>query len=322
MHLKNLIRPANKPGTLHSETFLMNPHPLPDLTAATAAKPPTDVAAPGQETPLRYRPAVIILALYWIFFFVVREVELITFIRFMIGMASAALVVLAYLIWWLSNRTVAWQDRLGALAVGFAGGVIAGLVADKSIGVFGMLFFIPPTVLTTSTLCLVAARRMPVARQRALWVTVVILTWGVFTLLRMDGITGMQRPEYHWRWTPTAEELFLAAHPGTGRSPLGAPDSTASDATPLMLQPGDWPAFRGPDRDGVVRGESIATDWNASPPRKIWRQRVGPGWSSMIIVDGKLFTQEQRGEFETVVCLDAAILGSCRRRRTARHSHV
>jgi outer membrane protein assembly factor BamB len=37
----------------------------------------------------------------------------------------------------------------------------------------------------------------------------------------------------------------------------------------------------------------------------VWRRPVGPGWSSVIVVDGRLFTQEQRGEKEAVVCLSA-----------------
>jgi outer membrane protein assembly factor BamB len=72
------------------------------------------------------------------------------------------------------------------------------------------------------------------------------------------------------------------------------------------LQPGDWPEFRGPNRDGVVAGLTITTDWDTKPPKLLWRQRIGPAWSSMIIVDGFLVTQEQRGDREAVVCYDAA----------------
>jgi outer membrane protein assembly factor BamB len=74
----------------------------------------------------------------------------------------------------------------------------------------------------------------------------------------------------------------------------------------LSVQPGDWPAFRGPNRDSVVRGAKIATDWQTAPPKLLWRQRVGPGWSSFAVVGDRLFTQEQRGPSEAVVCLEAA----------------
>jgi outer membrane protein assembly factor BamB len=37
----------------------------------------------------------------------------------------------------------------------------------------------------------------------------------------------------------------------------------------------------------------------------MWRRPVGPGWSSFAVGDGRLYTQEQRGNFEVVACYDA-----------------
>ena len=73
----------------------------------------------------------------------------------------------------------------------------------------------------------------------------------------------------------------------------------------ISLSSGDWVEFRGRNRDGVIHSIKIATDWNTIPPRQLWRQRVGPAWSSVIVVGGRLYTQEQRGEQEAVVCYDA-----------------
>jgi outer membrane protein assembly factor BamB len=127
-----------------------------------------------------------------------------------------------------------------------------------------------------------------------------VVAWGVFLFVRHDGLNSDLRAELHWRWSPTAEDLFLEERAAQHNS------RPAPAARTLVARPGDWTEFRGPDRDGVVRGASIATDWAKAPPRLVWRHRVGPAWSSVIVVDGRLFTQEQHGEKEAVVCYDAA----------------
>lgn len=109
-------------------------------------------------------------------------------------------------------------------------------------------------------------------------------------------------PAYAWRWTPTAEEQFLASTAPREKS------STSPLKTAIKeweQRPGDWSSFRGGEREGIAAGIELG-DWKRSPPELVWRTRIGPGWSSMIVVDGFLVTQEQRGESEAVACYDAA----------------
>ncbi len=82
--------------------------------------------------------------------------------------------------------------------------------------------------------------------------------------------------------------------------------SARRKAPPVVkLQPGDWPGFRGPERDGRLTGVRIAADWNQTPPEGLWRHRVGPGWGSFAVVGDNVYTQEQRDKDESVVCYDA-----------------
>ncbi|MCE9534504.1 MAG: PQQ-like beta-propeller repeat protein, partial [Planctomycetes bacterium] len=75
---------------------------------------------------------------------------------------------------------------------------------------------------------------------------------------------------------------------------------------PVELTPSenDFPGYRGADRTGVVNGPPIARDWNAHPPREVWKQLTFGGYSAFAVVNGYLFTLEQREEEEAVVCYD------------------
>jgi outer membrane protein assembly factor BamB len=131
-----------------------------------------------------------------------------------------------------------------------------------------------------------------------------LFLWAATTLVRMDGLSGAGDVEFFWRWIPTAEERFLAERARSDQK--AANDEQPAAAEPLVASEQDWPRFRGVNADSALHGVKIATNWDESPPRLVWRRRMGPGWSSITVVGDRLFTQEQRGEREAVVCFDAA----------------
>jgi outer membrane protein assembly factor BamB len=257
---------------------------------------------PAEQTAASPKPRlwvpISLVALYWAIVGVTTLVEVPTFTRFLSQSAALLGLMLVFLVWWIFNRRMARRDRLVVLAAAVGSVVVGTVLSHKTLGPIPIINGLP-VLFTAWAAWLLLARGAP----RRVWlgglIAVLFLSMGAFTLFRMEGLKGAGSADLRWRWSPTAEERYLAR-----RSASSA--SVATQPSALTLRPGDWPGFRGANRDAVVRGVSIATDWQASPPRQLWRQPVGPGWSSMTIVDGRLFTQEQRGENEAVVCLDAS----------------
>lgn len=92
----------------------------------------------------------------------------------------------------------------------------------------------------------------------------------------------------------------------------GAPEARAAEVAiqasgPLAESPReDYPQFLGPQRNASVSGVRLARDWQASPPRQIWRREVGAAWSGFSIQGDWAVTQEQHEDQEQVVAYDLA----------------
>ena len=264
---------------------------------------PTDPALSPCVTPARLWFPIASVACFWVLNFVVSSVEKPYFVGFLYGMAAAAVLVLAYSIWWWTNWRIPFRERLFGCVLVVGAGLLIAPLSHKS-----MLFALPtlglPAVLTIWTLWMLAANYVHIRRNRLAWLLVVVPVWAFFTLIRTDGIDGDLKADVRWRWSPSAEDLFFAERASQRKQESGP--ASVGETAALALAPGDWPEFRGPNRDGVLRGVNIAQDWKSTPPQLIWKKRLGPAWSSVIIIGNYLFTQEQRGESETVVAYEAA----------------
>ena len=66
---------------------------------------------------------------------------------------------------------------------------------------------------------------------------------------------------------------------------------------------GDWPHWRGPERNGVV---AEASGWPSGwPPKRLWSRSVGDGCTSPILVGGKLYVMGWAANTDSLYCLDA-----------------
>jgi outer membrane protein assembly factor BamB len=271
-----------------------------ETAQAQPSIPPPATLAAGSP---RLWPAIVLVSLFWTGFIVVGAIEKPYFYAFLYSMAAPALLLLLFSIWWWTNRGIPLADRaIGCLLV-IVLGILAAPLCHRSIG-FALPTLGLPLALTVLTLWTLFVQWTGFAWKRLGLLVALALSWGCFALLRFDGANADLQSTIRWRWTPTPEEEFLSAK--ANQLNVASAAVPASSHAPLALSPGDWASFRGPDRDGVIPNITIATDWKTSPPKLLWRQRVGPAWSSVIVIGERLFTQEQRGEQETVVCYEAA----------------
>lgn len=132
----------------------------------------------------------------------------------------------------------------------------------------------------------------------------------VHQLTRLDGFTGDARPIWTWRWAKTPQEKFAESRKvHTKKGELSTPTKsldrrTQKKANLASTTPWDSPGFRGADRSGTMAATNIETDWRAHPPKLLWRQAIGSGWSTFAVVGDYCVTQEQRKVEEAVVCYE------------------
>ena len=244
----------------------------------------------------------------------------------MIGAIGGLVSALGVFAWWLLFSRAPWPERLGVIGLAVLAVTVTYRLVDPSIagGAMGYMLalFSLPALAAALGVAVYLSRHAATSMRRVAVVIGVVLACGYFTTLRTDGMWNGS-PQLHWRWTPTSEELLLAkteeALPAAPAAPAAAPvaapisDPVAATAAPAAAPiateaatPAEWPGFRGPSRDGVVRNVRMATDWSSSPPVVLWKRAIGPGWSSFAVQGELLYTQEQRGNEEVVSAYSVA----------------
>ncbi len=68
---------------------------------------------------------------------------------------------------------------------------------------------------------------------------------------------------------------------------------------------GDWPQWRGPQRDNISTFKGLAKDWTAAAPKLLWTVKgLGGGYASVSISDGRLYTTGNRDGGQYLVAVD------------------
>lgn len=78
----------------------------------------------------------------------------------------------------------------------------------------------------------------------------------------------------------------------------------ADDEKPLAI--GEWPQFRGPNRDNVSREPGLLQKWPDGGPELAWKATgIGEGYSSVSVAKGRVFTMGNLSDDEYLFALDA-----------------
>lgn len=257
-------------------------------TIETALAPP--------RKPIRLWPGLIAVALQWLGWFVLPVVlPQAVFVALLFGVVGGLII----LVWWLFFSRAPWLERIAAVVL-----IVLALIGTKRLvhesiagGAMGNLLYVLAIPVFSLGLVLWAAvtRKFSTAKRWLAFVVMLVIGCGVFMLIRTGGLTAEFDNDLHWRWSKTPEQALLSQ----AKEETAAPVSNVSASTET-----GWSGFRGPQRDSTVHGVRIKTDWAATPPVELWRRPVGPAWSSFAVQDGRLYTQEQRGEEEVVSCHD------------------
>lgn len=220
----------------------------------------------------------------------------------MVSVMGPVFSCLLGLFWWVALSRARWTERIFGLLGIVAIYVGVALVSDRSmIDPVPMMKLTIPIGIGLFTLGAILCSKILSFKRTIIALVLTAIGVGFSGLLRNEGMSSDTTMALKWRWMPTAEQQLVDAK--RSEKPIVLPeDSSKLDAA--IADP-EWSGFRGPNRDGRYLGPPISTTWQ-SDPELIWKVPVGPGWSSFSIAGELLYTQEQRGDSEAVVCYEAS----------------
>jgi outer membrane protein assembly factor BamB len=75
----------------------------------------------------------------------------------------------------------------------------------------------------------------------------------------------------------------------------------------LKAGPGEWPAWRGPDRTGLSPETGLLKEWPAQGPKLLWKATgLGDGFSTPSLAAGRIYLMGAQGKEERLIALNSA----------------
>ncbi len=153
----------------------------------------------------------------------------------------------------------------------------------------------------------VGALAVAIAVANAVGVRVTLSGSGIYPIFERSNSESHYREIEIDRAENTAPvPVSSAAMPNNPPAAAAKSSAAVTERTTESAEPtaNYWTEFRGPGRAGIYDQQPINTNWPAWGPPELWRQKIGGGYASMAIAQGKVYTIEQRREKEVVAAYD------------------
>lgn len=185
-------------------------------------------------------------------------------------------------------RTVRWRWALGILVLAAVGLVLIWTRENSR-----QDHVIRTMILGLGTVILLFLWAVFLSRFRgrvrlAILAVGVVVGGALMASLEIKGVSGDLVPIFRWKWNKGRK--IEVAKAGVAKAP--------------KVATGSFPQFLGPDRNGVIHGITLETNWTTRSPQELWRHEVGEAWTGFVVAEGIAVTQEQRGEEELVTAYD------------------
>lgn len=261
------------------------------------------------QPALRWWPAILLVLMMVLVRYLPKVVESPGIGLFMFAFMGPAALGALILVWWLAASRASWREKVIGFVAVLGLCVVASVLLDPSMQGMGVMLFVIPAGCGLFAIATSLFANRPAVRLTA-GIIGACIGFGAWDFVRSPGVSGKFDSFFVWRWSKTSEQKYLETLSRTNKSGSSKPETKSESdketaAPAITLESSQSPTFRGKSMDGKFTGTTLTEDWSQNAPRKVWLKPIGPGWSSFTIANQRLFTQEQRGESEAVVCLDA-----------------